>query len=128
ITRIITGVGHDACSPQVRFSFVFAAEFQKGNCEWELSCLPYGWTAKNGSENPGDTGAELIFAGLGCLRRTMPQSHVAKFVGHHAGPLPLITRRFNHAAIDIHWPARQRKSINVPGIHHAKVIAEFGML
>ena len=58
----------------------------------------------------------------------MPQNHVAELVRHDAGDLALDRGGLNHAAVDVHRTARQRKRIDLAHVDDFEGVSELAML
>ena len=56
------------------------------------------------------------------------QNHVAELVRHDAGNLALDRCGLNHAAVDVHGPARQRKRIDLAHVDDFEGVSELAML
>ena len=65
---------------------------------------------------------------FGLLGRRVPEGDVADFMGHYTGHFALVSRGFDHSAINEHRPARQRESVNIAGVHNLKSIIKRGLL
>ena len=94
---------------EIRFSLVFTTKLQEVDAHTLRPDLrrSSGRTANDSAANPQDTREDVVLLRLGGLGRAVPKRHVAQLMGHHAGHLAFIARRFNHAAVDIHRPAGQ---------------------
>src|SRR6185437_15834790 len=114
----------------VSFSFIFAAELQKVNTHSLPGNLRGGSRhATNdlaaNAENPGE---QTILLRLRSLSSAMPKKDVGQFVGHDSSHLTFAMRRFDHAAVHIHWAARQGERVNVACVYYFEIILELRML
>src|SRR5688572_12567614 len=119
LERVVSGIGHDVRTEEVRLTLEFTAETQECRAESELRALRYGApdiAADNGTDDGTQERTDLVFRRLGGLGRTVPQRDMAQFMGHDAGDLAFRLRRSDHAAIDVHRSTRQRKRIDLPHI------------
>ena len=121
---------HDVGSEQVGLLLVLAAEAQERGAEAKLRALRDDAADIAANHRPQD-GAEqltdLVLGRLGGLRGTMTQGHVTQLVGHDAGRFAFGMRRFDHAAVEVHRPAGQRKRVDLAHIDDGEGVAELGM-
>ncbi len=124
---VVAGARHDLRAEDVSLLLVLAAVLQEGGAEAELSDLRDGRpgpAADDGAEDRAADLPHLILAGRGCLRRAMPQRHVADLVRQHARHLPFRLGLLDHAAVRVHRPAGQRKGVDLAQIDDVEGVAE----
>ena len=119
------------CAPRCRPAVRTRGRIGEGGAEAELRALRDDTADASADDRAEDrTGhlPHLILAGLACLRGAVAQQDMAQFVSHHSHYLALAVRRFDHAAIDEHRPARQRKRVDFADVHRFERVPELGML
>ena len=71
--------------------------------------------------------AHFVFGRLAGLRGAVPKNDVTELVRHHAGDFTLGGRRFDHAAVDEHRSARERKGVDFAHVDRLERVLEFRM-
>ena len=97
-----------------------ATVFQEVRAEADLRALRDDLPlvpADDGAEDLAGERAELELLRLRRLQRAVAQDDVREFVRHHAGNLVVGARRLEHAAIEEHRAARQRKRVDLAQIY-----------
>ena len=116
IVRVVTGARHDLRTEHVGLRLILATELQEIDADTELRTLPddcAGHAADDRTGNRADAAEDRILLRFRGLRRAVPERDVRQLVRHHAGHLAFIVRRFDHAAIDVHRPARQSEGVDL---------------
>src|SRR5687767_15689677 len=107
IARVVSGVGHDPRTENVRLGFIIAAVAQKITRGEYLSGLCTRLAAEDRTAEYRSDAEDLIqrIADLGLLCRCVTQRHVAYLVSHHAGHLSFVLCGLDHPAVYIHRSA-----------------------
>ena len=87
----------------------------------------------DGAESAADDGAadrsqelaDFVLGRLAGLRGAVPKNDVTELVRHHARDFTLRCRRLDHAAVDEHRSARERKGIDFAHIDCLEGVLEF---
>src|SRR6185503_3678348 len=117
-----TGPGHDLRAQNVSFSLVFTTELQQVNRKRRLGQLADAWSTENRSGDSGNAAKDAVLLRLTCLRRAVSQRNVTDLMGHHARHFTFTARRFDHAAVDVHWTTGKRERIDVSCVNDFECI------
>ena len=115
---VVTGTRHDLHAEQVGLLLEVATVPEEQRAEAELaglpdrrSCRPADDRAAQGTRDLTELEPRILR--LRGVRRAVPQQHVRKLVGHHAGDLGLGRRSIEHPAVDEHRSARQGECVDL---------------
>ena len=131
IVRVVAGPRHQLRAQEVGLLLVLAAVLEQQRAEAELAALLDRRSDAPADHRAGDRAgerAELRVLGLGRVGGAVPQQDVRQLVGHHAGHLALGRRRFDHAAIHEHRPARQGEGVDVLEVDGLERVLELGVV
>ncbi len=131
IERIVSGARHQLNAQQVGLLLVLATVTKKVGAQPELRALRDHLSdvaANDGPRNRAGNGANRKGLLFGRPGGSVSQNHVAQLVRHDAGDLALDRGGLNHAAVDVHGPARQRKRIDLAHVDDFEGVSELAML
>ena len=131
IERVVSGARHQLNAQQVGLLLVLATVTQKVGAQTKLGALRdylSDVAANDGSRNRAGNGANREGLLFGRPGGPVSQNHVAELVRHDAGDLALDRGGLNHAAVDVHGPARQRKRIDLAHVDDFEGVSELAML
>ena len=130
LPRVVAGARHDLRAEQVGLALVLAAVLQEVGAEPELRSLrddAAGGAADDRAEDLAGDRADLKLLRLGRLRGAVTQRDVRNLVRHDAGDFAFGLRRFDHAAMEEHRPAGQRKRVDLLLVDDVEGVAELGV-
>ena len=131
INRVVSGARHQLNAKQVGLLLVLATVTKKVGAQAKLAALRDHLAdpaANDRSGNRASNGADRERLLFGRPGGPMSQNHVAELVRHDAGDLALDRGRLNHAAVDVHRTARQRKRIDLAHVDDVEGVAELALL
>jgi hypothetical protein len=131
IERVVSGARHQLNAQQVGLLFLLATVTKKVRAQPKLGALPDDLpdlAANDGSRNCAGNGANLEGLLFGRPGGPVSQNHVTELVRHDAGDLALDRCGLNHAAVDVHGTARQRKRIDLAHVDDFEGVSELAML
>jgi hypothetical protein len=131
IERVVSGARHQLNAQQVGLLLVLATVSKKIRAQTKLRALRdylSDVAANDGPRNRSGNGANLEGLLFGRPGGPVSQNHVAELVCHNAGNLALNPCGLNHAAVDVHGPARQRKRVDLAHVDDFEGVSELAML
>ncbi len=131
IERVVSGARHQLNAQQVGLLLVLATVTKEVGAQTKLGALRDDLpdvAANDGSRNRAGNGANLEGLLFGRPGGPVSQNHVAELVCHDAGNLALDPCGLNHAAVDVHGPARQGKRIDLAHVDDFEGVSELAVL
>ena len=131
VERVVSGARHQLNAQQVGLLLVLATVPKKVGAQTKLGALRDHLPGSSANDRPrnraghGANRERLLFR---CPGGPVPQNHVAELVRHDAGDPALDRRGLNHAAVEVHGTARQRKRIDLAHVDDFEGVSELRML